>query len=668
MMAQKRLPICLFVLCALLASGGVALGRAGGGGGFSGGGGSSSYSGSSYSGSSYSGSSYSGSGYSGGGGGGHKYVRPMDAVVDLLIVAAIFLAGLGVCFLSEKIAGRTGKAKRARKVGRQPEPKRYRSSLKEQRSCEAAIQSRDRQFCATDFLKRFRRAFYRIQKAWSNQDLTSVCHFVSDGIYERFTLQIQEQRDQGYRDHMQKIQIHSARLAEATTSGAFDVLTVEVTASAVDYRVSIKTGSHLSGSRSPEQFTEFWSFVRRRGARSAQGKDGLIEGQCPNCGDSLKINRAEKCTSCGAWLRSGEYDWVLSEITQGCVWRPQHTDDSAIVRRYRELYDPGFNVQHLEDRMSVIFWRMAMAERLNDAKPLLKMATHAFCESYPKKQQTGFQRGERRYFGGCSVGSIDLQGLIVGKDFDHALVEVHWSANIHSVDSSGAVRDLGGWKRYKTLCVLMRKHGVKSNAHRAIDSAHCPKCGAPERDSASHACEFCDSVLNDGRYDWVLSECHDRHSATADSWLSRAAGGIDELGGEEVEEPSYEELLAWATQVFVADHVLDKHERQIISHLAKKQGMSKAMLQDLVKRARDGELETNGPSTRSDSRAWLGMMVDVALLDGNVEPGERRLLLNVGEHVGLKRKEVDLLIDKRRAEQTRESEFFASLREEGIDV
>ena len=108
-------------------------------------------------------------------------------------------------------------------------------------------------------------AFVQIQKAWSQQDLRPVRHFVSDGIYERFTLQIREQRDMGYRDHMEQIRIKSLRLAEATTSYPFDVLTVEVTASAIDFRESIETGEYLSGSRSPSQFTEFWSFVRRRG-------------------------------------------------------------------------------------------------------------------------------------------------------------------------------------------------------------------------------------------------------------------------------------------------------------------------------------------------------------------------------------------------------------------
>ena len=167
----------------------------------------------------------------------------------------------------------------------------------------------------------------------------------------------------------------------------------------------------------------------------------------------------------------------------------------------------------------MIFWRMAMAERLQSTKPLLKLATHQFCNKFIDSRQSASESCERRFCGGCSVGSIELEGVVEADDYDYALVDVHWSANIHSVDLSGSIQDLGGWRRYKNLFVLMRKRGVKTKIDRVIDSAHCPKCGAPESDVASDACEFCDSVLNNGSHDWVLSECHDLYSDAAQTWL-----------------------------------------------------------------------------------------------------------------------------------------------------
>jgi hypothetical protein len=634
-----------------------AFGRAGGGGGFSGGG-SSSSSGSSYS----SGSSFgSGSSYSSGGGGGAP-----GGVLGGFVILALFYAY--DFFIQEKLSGNK-KVKERRKANA------YRSSLKEQSIAESAIQSSDPAFTTADFLKRFEGAFMRIQKAWSKQDLRHIQHFVSDGIYERFTLQIQEQRDMGYRDHMDQIRIQSGILAETTTSSEFDVLTVQVTASAIDYRVSVETGEYLSGNRSPDQFTEFWSFVRRRGVRSAANKLGLIEGKCPNCGDSLKINQAQKCSSCGALLRSGEYDWVLSEITQGCVWQPRKGRNAEIARRYRERNDPGFNVQHIEDRASVIFWRKAMADRLNDCKPLLKVATDQCCQTLRGERSATARSGERRYRGGCSVGSIELEGIVEAEDYEYALLDVHWSANVHSVDLSGSVRDHGEWQRHKSLYVLMRQRGVKTKLQRAIDSAHCPNCGAPESDVASDACESCKTVLNDGRHEWVLHQCHERSSESANVWLHRARNAQSSVdcaeqqpGQDESVEPSYADLLAWAASIFAADNVFDEREREVLQHLAKKQGMPRDMLADLIKSTRKGDLDVPGPSTPASGRVWLGMMVDVALLDGKVEPDELKMLADVGKRVGLERADVNLLIGKRRDARTRESFFDEALREAGVDL
>ncbi len=539
--------------------------------------------------------------------------------------------------------------------------RRYRSSPTNQVAAGSTIQTADPQFDAKRFLSRFSDAFMQIQTAWQKQDMRPVRHFVSDGILERFTLQLQEQRDMGYRDHMEQIRIRSSLLAEATTSDVFEVLTVQIEASAVDYRVSIESGKYLSGSRSPEQFLEYWSFVRRRGAETDTAKQGLIEGHCPNCGDSISISQSENCPSCGALLRSGEYDWVLSEITQGCVWRPQNPREDAIARRYRQRRDPGFNVQHLEDRASVAFWRKAMADRLGDTRPLLKVATSEICHEYDAEYKKGNSGKERRYLGGCSVGSVQLRGVVEEEDSDYSLVMIHWSANEFGVNARGVVRDHAGWQRYRTLYVLRRYRGVHTNVQRAIDSAHCPNCGAPESDLASHACEFCEMVLNDGRHDWVLSECHAMTSGAAQTWLEKAKKtsrssstpvGNDALG--DPEEPSYSDVLAWATSVFAADKVIDDRERQVIHQLAIKQQMPETMLAGLIDRALAGELDAPSP-TPATRRAWMEQMVDVALLDGQVQSDEQAVLLQLGRHAGLADTDVALLMAKRRAKRLREA-------------
>ena len=646
----KRL--CVLSLClAWLLTCEPAYGRAGGGGGFSGGGGGFSSGSTSYGG--LGGSSH----YDGGSG-------RAPGLIDVLIVVGI-LAVLAIPYgLSLALRSIQGPSQRE-----QTKPTHYRASRKEHLDTFKMIHANDPAFDGAAFIRRFAKAFTRIQGAWSNQNLQPIQHFVSDGIYERFTLQIQEQKDMGYRDHMENIRIESALLAEASTSGEYEVLTVQVTASAIDYRVSIKSGKFLSGSPTPESFTEFWSFVRRKGAQTKSSKLGLIEGKCPNCGGALRINMVQQCPSCRGLLRSGEYDWVLSEITQGCVWRPRDLAQTLIAERYRQRHDLGFNIQHLEDRASVIFWRNAMANRLDDNRPLMKVATTQCCENWGRHRKTRVIDGGRRYHGGCAVGSIELVGIVEEKEHHYALVDVRWSANEHSVDPKGTVTDLGAWSRYKSLYLLMRNQGVESKIGRVIDSAHCAKCGAPDSDIASHACDFCQTILNDGSQDWVLYECCDLDSASAKAWLHRSMqqqpnqGRDSQSGQQSTLEPSYADLLAWTTNIFAADNKFNEREKEFILHLANKQGMSRTVLVDLINRARNGLLDTPGPLTPASKRAWVGMLVDVALLDNKVEPDERRLLCNVGEQVGLDASQIDLLIDKHKSKRNRDATFLDTLNE-----
>jgi hypothetical protein len=109
--------------------------------------------------------------------------------------------------------------------------------------------------------------------------------------------------------------------------------------------------------------------------------------------------------------------------------------------------------------------------------------------------------GRRQHYGGCSAGSVDLRGMVLSKNHDYALVETHSSANRFGVRINGTAKEHGARRRYKTLYVLKRRQGVSTNIQRSIDSSHCPNCGAPESDVASHACPFCETALNDGAHD-----------------------------------------------------------------------------------------------------------------------------------------------------------------------
>jgi hypothetical protein len=229
------------------------------------------------------------------------------------------------------------------------------------------------------------------------------------------------------------------------------------------------------------------------------------------------MNQSANCTHCKALLRSGEYDWVLTEITQQVEW--QGTRHRAIpgVDELRQR-DPDFNAADIEDRASVAFWRIATADRLGKADPIRKIASPLMVQQY-EAMLHGPPGQPRLFWADCAVGSVRLIGAIAGEADDRAVVEIDWNGKRFAAQNGQPPRQAGGESLFHTLMVFSRHHNSKTEVGKGISSAHCPNCGAPESTGASNACEYCGTVLTDGAHGWVLTDFLPRLDPRAQSLL-----------------------------------------------------------------------------------------------------------------------------------------------------
>jgi len=633
--------LVLFVICVVVCLLPLDLfARAGGGGGYSGGG-----------------SSGGGGGFGGGGGGGGGGSGGGDLIV-LLIWLCWHHPYIGIPLVVVVIAFFALGGKRANEGRRDRVIRRGNMAMSElqRRKAVDGLRSDDPAFDEQKFYDRVSRAFVQIQDAWSQQDLTSVRAFISDGIYERFSLQFMEQRDFGYRPSVSNVVIHKMLLAQVNRDEFFDQVTVRIKASCIAYRVSLDTGKYVSGNRKTETFVEYWTFLRRRGVQT-KDTPGLIEGNCPNCGTDIELNQSAKCQSCDSLLRSGQYDWVMCEITQECEWFGGTSNEVPGAARYRSETDPGFNIQHLEDRASVVFWRKVMADRLGQISPLAKMASPEFCEQHESTLKT--TEGERRYMGDCAVGSVDARGVFRGDGRDTALVEIRWSGTQFTAQPQGPPERSHQSRAAKHLFVFARNSGVQSDVGHTISSSHCPGCGAPESTITSHACEFCDEVLNDGSHDWVLVDILTMYSPDAQDLLRQArtqtafsaedstteSPGV--LAGDE-QAPHGTELLVWAVKTALADNQLDANERSMLEQVARHRHVPSQQLEMLIEAAGQGELDAPEPANPEQAQRWLTAMADISLSDGVVRRNEYKLLCQAGSELGMSAYDVKLLLRQRR--------------------
>lgn len=639
-------PLCLLLLLCCLVAPSDVWGRAGGGGSYS-----------------------SGSGYSSGGSGSDA-----GAIVELVVILIrlcieVPVVGIPVTigFIAWCIIHYSKRKNTAPSTGTgHSKTGRGRVGALQHLHWIEKIRELDPAFDPTVFRKDFEHAFVAIQQAWQNQEMTPVRHFVTDGIYEKFAVQLRTQQLQNYREKLEQISVDKVRIAEWRCEGMFEVLTIEVVASMIDSRVSLDTGRGISGSASANSFVEYWSFIRQRHLLSSDRQGSLLSGTCPNCGSVVELNQFSHCAACDAILRSGTYDWVLSEITQASEWRSHRPQPSLQAAHYRKQHDPEFSLQHIEDRAAVIFYRKVAAEIAGTIAPLRKMATMSYCDA----QRLNLSAVDRRIDIDCAVGSVECLGLLTESDQHFAVVEIRWASRMVDAGPDGNIATPGQRRLSYSLMILMRRAAVRSNKETGFASTHCAACGAPETDLTSDACEYCGEVMNTGLHDWVLVDFHRSRSADkAAQWLGRLQKAVQSESatpptapdetvarvlavGDEAQSTCPTECLLWVIRE-LADHAaLSAPQRDVIRQLAKKNGISAELVQQWINNALQDQLPAAQPVDKASRQHWLNEVVDVALADHRVDHAERQLLQQLTTSLGMDPYDINLVIRKKQLRLT----------------
>ncbi len=406
----------------------------------------------------------------------------------------------------------------------------YSNSQKEEESALDAIKSKDPDFSEKGFCARAKKAFLLIQKAWSDRDISKAEAFIADGTYEQFLIQLDFMKQEHILDVMENLTIKDSYILGFESDGNVDSIFLAITASGKNYKINDQTRKFIEGNKKEEDFTEIWTFIRRTGAKTL-GKPGLIEGYCPNCGTKIQIGRHTNCSSCGCLLRSGQHDWILSNITQACEWVRRNNNLIPGVKKYI-AFDNGFNVQHIEDRASMMFWRKISADRQGNIAPLRKIAVDKYYTKIEKEYSApkGYD-----YFDNCAIGSIKVLAVDADKNAneDYCYVEFLWnglpkSSNDKNPTFISKIKNLFVKKKNsRSFFVLKRKRGVMTDTKTGLCAAPCPNCGAMESNSSNNECEYCGAVMNDGNRDWVLEDILDGSDMRVDVWVSKVKTSLN---------------------------------------------------------------------------------------------------------------------------------------------
>jgi predicted lipid-binding transport protein (Tim44 family)/uncharacterized tellurite resistance protein B-like protein len=464
-------------------------------------------------------------------------------------------------------------------------------------------------------------------------------------VNERFSLQIDMQRKQGIRNKMEDVRVLKTEITSIESDSHFDSIHLRITAQAKDCDVDSATGRKIRDNYSGT-FVEYWSFLRKPGAQTLAGK-GLIEGVCPNCGAHLELSDSGKCQYCNAVVTSGEYDWVLSEITQSIEWSTATSPSAVPGFTAMVEADPAFNLQSIEDTTSVVFWRYIKSYFEGSTDSVRKLATESYCNSLSESLQNTRDGDSHLFFSDAAVGAVEVQSIVQGEDFDRVQVLVKWSAANKWIDHAGKAKSGGPKTIRPQIFTLVRKHGVATLAATQLNSAHCPGCGAPYSGGDTGSCEYCGRPLNDGSGAWVLESIGPFSSARINAASVSPVSGTSGVSADIL-------LMAMAGTMY-ADGELDAKEMDMLASFAAQRGISQDTLSAIINSVRQSDAQFPKPANLTEAMEVLKAMVRMSLADGKLDDTEKTLMENYATSAGLSKYEVSSTIAKQRRSLYREA-------------
>lgn len=487
-------------------------------------------------------------------------------------------------------------------------------------------------FNEASFKEKVKTSFMQIQEAWQNKDMSKVRKYISDGMYQRLNVQFKMMDKLSQKNTIDKLTVKNIYIDRVDTDGFFDVVHVAIHASIVDRFISDKYSELNSGGS--EEFVEYWSYLKKRGAEE---KDMFSSDNCPSCGAALSKETAEvaKCEFCGTLTNSGEYDWVLAEITQADDYissNPLVIKATNLQEKVIEIeqHNDDFSIQLIEDKASNAFLQVETARVLNDPAILRRFASD---EAFEKIKAT-FNPAEPFVYNRIFLSDVTLIGALQKDNMNTMIVSIKYSYQ-RVLPKEKSVVKLDPVVVTDTKIILLSRNINPEVSKGSLYAHRCPSCGGPVGDTIDLKCQYCGHELNSPANEWIVTDLmtlNDYYSYYAMNGAAFAGGikpnAIDNV--LDVRDYAFNNALI----VMACDGVFAQEERDYAEQLAKKFGYNVDKVEPMFQMAQNGQLSLKMPEDQKKREKVFRLMEKAASIDGTVDPNERQLLDSLKQQYG----------------------------------
>lgn len=266
---------------------------------------------------------------------------------------------------------------------------------------------------------------------------------------------------------------------------------------------------------------QLWYLSRRANVLSPPPEKISALG-CVGCGSSAEPDSDGTCPHCGNQYERGEHHWFVTKITLvtsrkvgpalthkaddvGYDLRTIYHPNLAAERERILAEHPDFDLDQFNARFRHIYFTLQQAWSNQDLDALRPFETDSLFQNH-KYWVEEYQRQKlRNVLEKVKLDEVQMVKIRSDKFYDAITCRLRASMIDYTIDAHGKV--VCGSKRKSTkfseYWTLVRGRGAPENSHQ---DSNCPNCGAALKITMAGECEYCDSKLTSGEFDWVLSE------------------------------------------------------------------------------------------------------------------------------------------------------------------
>lgn len=188
--------------------------------------------------------------------------------------------------------------------------------------------------------------------------------------------------------------------------------------------------------------------------------------------------------------------------------QPSSMMDETTVVSSIQAADPDFSAEKFKAFVAEVYITLQEAWEKKDWTGVRPFESDTLFNMHNRQLQEYIDQKKTPHLDMQNVQDVKLAEYHVDGQSEVLVVRLHASLIDYTTDDETG-KILEGNKttmqnRYYRL-EFIRANGVKTDVNKDLKTTNCPNCGAPTKVTSSGQCEYCGSVITNGKYGWVLN-------------------------------------------------------------------------------------------------------------------------------------------------------------------